>query len=257
MVCRRDSAKAETTFDFDTFCVRDVWAGDFGNKWDLLDEGVSLRETRRSMATSEEFSPPLVKKPGWLRRLYDWTLSWAHKPHGTMALFIIAFMESSFFPIPPDILLIALCVGHPEKAMRKALVCTVGSVLGGMAGYAIGWGAWGVMKDWFIPTVFSQANFDKVGLLFQDNAFLSIFTAAFTPIPYKVFTVTAGVFHVSFLALILASIVGRGMRFFLIAGLIRVFGAKVRLFIEKYFDILAWVALVVGIAGFVLLKYLH
>jgi membrane protein YqaA with SNARE-associated domain len=207
------------------------------------------------MSLSDDAPPLSVKKSSWLRRLYDWTLSWAHKPHGTLALFIIAFLESSFFPIPPDILLIALCVGHPEKAMRKAFVCTAGSVLGGMLGYGIGWGMWGVMHDWFIPTVFSQANFDKVGLLYQDNAFIAIFTAAFTPIPYKVFTVTAGVFHVNFLTLVFASIIGRGMRFFLIAGLIRIYGAQVRNFIEKHFDRLAWLALILGIAGFAALKY--
>ena len=197
------------------------------------------------------------KPPGLLRRLYNWTLSWADKPHGTAALFVIAFMESSFFPIPPDILLIALCVGNPAKAWRKAFVCTAGSVCGGIFGYSLGWGAWETLNGYFIPHVFSQELFNRVEELYQENAFLAILTAAFTPIPYKVFTVAGGVFHVSLVTLILASIVGRGARFFLLAGLIRFIGPKVKDILEKYFDWFAWGILLLGILGFVAVRYLH
>ncbi|MCX7827483.1 MAG: DedA family protein, partial [Verrucomicrobiae bacterium] len=133
------------------------------------------------------------RRPHLIRRLYDWTLGWAERPGGAWALFLIAFAESSVFPIPPDVLLLALCVGAPKKSFRFALICASGSVLGGMAGYLIGSAAWHIVKDFFIPFVFSQEAFEKVQSLYQGNAFVAILTAAFTPIPYKVFTVAAGV----------------------------------------------------------------
>lgn len=197
-----------------------------------------------------------VKRPHWLRRLYDWTVRWAERPGGAWALFFIAFIESSVFPVPPDVLLIALCVGAPRKSFRFATICAVGSVLGGMLGYAIGYGAWHAVKGFFIPYVFSQAAFDKVAGLYQQNAFLAVLTAAFTPIPYKVFTIAAGVCQVAFVPFVLASALGRSARFFLVGGLIFVFGARIRALIEKYFDWFAWGLLALGIAGFVVVKYL-
>lgn len=198
------------------------------------------------------------KKAGPIRRLYDWTISWADRPHGTWALFLIAFAESSFFPIPPDVLLVALCFGAREKWARYALVCTVGSILGAVAGWLIGWGLWSSVHDWFIPHLFSQAQFDKVGAMYAENAFLAVFTAAFTPIPYKVFTVAAGAFHVGIPVLVFGSIVGRGARFFIIAGLIRIFGPKVRPFVEKNIEwcfLAAGVLLVAAILAIKLLRH--
>lgn len=192
----------------------------------------------------------------WLRRLYDWVLHWAETPFGTPALFLLAFAESSFFPIPPDVLLIALTLGMPRRAFWYALACSVGSVAGAALGYVIGFGAWESLKGFFIPYLFSQEAFDHVGALYQDNAFLAIFTAAFTPIPYKVFTVAAGVWHehVPLLVLLSASAVGRPLRFFLVAGLLHFFGAPVKRLIDRYFD---WLALAFGvllIGGFVVIK---
>jgi len=197
-----------------------------------------------------------VRRPGWLRRLYDWTLSWAERPGGAWALFFLAVAESSFFPIPPDVLLLALCVGAPRRSFRFALICAAGSVLGGMVGYGIGYGAWATVKGLFIPYIFSQGAFDHVQTLYQGNAFLAILTAAFTPIPYKVFTIAAGVFQVGFWTLVSASLVGRSARFLLVAGVIFWFGPKMKEIIEKYFDWLAWALLLLGVAGFVALKYL-
>lgn len=199
----------------------------------------------------------VAARPSLLRRLYDWTLSWAERPGGAWALFVIAVAESSVFPVPPDVLLIALAVGAPRKAFRFAAICAAGSVVGGMLGYAIGWGAWHTVRDWFIPYLFSQAAFDKVQMLYQGNAFLAILTAAFTPIPYKVFTIAAGVFDVSFWTLVTASIVGRSARFFLVAGIIFVFGPQVKSWIEKYFDWCAWGFLVLLVLGFVAIKLAH
>lgn len=221
-----------------------------------LDSGVCFLPTSGPM--NLEAAPEVTPaKPHLLRRMYDWTVGWAERPGGAWALFFIAFIESSFFLVPPDVLLIALCVGAPKKSFRFALICSAGSVLGGMVGYAIGWGAWNAVKGLFIPYIFSQEAFDTVQRLYQGNAFLAIVTAAFTPIPYKVFTIAAGVFEVNFWTLVFASMIGRSARFFIVGGLIYIFGAKIKAMIEKYFDLFAWALLALGIAGFVAVKYLR
>jgi len=204
-----------------------------------------------SQTTSEE------KRPNLIRRLYNWTLGWAERPGGVWALFLLALIESSIFPIPPDVLLLALCVAAPAKSLRFALTCAAGSVIGGMLGYAIGYGAWHAVKGFFIPYVFSQAVFDKVQLLYQGNAFVAVLTAAFTPIPYKVFTIAAGAFEVNFWTFVSASAVGRSARFFLVAGMIFIFGAQIKALIEKYFDWFAWALLGLGIIGFAAIKLLR
>ncbi len=195
-------------------------------------------------------------RPNVVRRLYHWTVGWAERPGGTWALFAIAFAESSVFPVPPDVLLIALCVGAPRSAFRFALVCSAGSVLGGVAGWIIGTAAWHVARPFFIPWVFGQGTFDHVQALYSDNAFLAILTAAFTPIPYKVFTVAAGVFGVSLQTLVIASAIGRSARFFAVATVLYLFGAQVRTLIERYFDLLTWALLALGVAGFVAVRFL-
>lgn len=199
-------------------------------------------------------APP---RPHVIRRLYDWTVGWADRPGGTWALFAIAFAESSFFPIPPDVLLIALCVGAPRASFRFALVCSVGSVVGGVFGWLLGAAAWHVVKDAFIPYVFTQSTFDHVQRLYQGNAFLAILTAAFTPIPYKVFTVAAGVLDVSLSTLLVASVIGRSARFFMVAAVFFVFGRQMRTLIERYFDLLTWAFLALGVAGFLAVRYLQ
>lgn len=199
---------------------------------------------------------PASTRPHFIRRLYHWTIGWADRPGGAWALFGIAFVESSFFPIPPDVLLLALCVGAPKKSFRFALICSAGSVLGGMFGYLIGYAAWHAVKGLFIPYVFSQALFDKVQVLYQGNAFAAVLTAAFTPIPYKVFTVAAGAFEVNLWTLVSASVVGRSARFFLVGGTIFFLGAPVKALLEKYFDWFAWGLLALGIGGFMAIKYL-
>lgn len=208
----------------------------------------------KSESTCGEAKAP---RPGILRRLYDWTVGWAERPGSRWALFFIALAESSFFPVPPDVLLLALCVGAPRRSFWFAAVCAAGSVVGGMLGYGIGFLAWGAVKDVFIPYVFSQGVFDQVARLYEGNAFVAILTAAFTPIPYKVFTIAAGVFKVDFSTLIAASAIGRSGRFFLVAGTIFLFGPKMKELIEKYFDWFAWGLLLLGIAGFVAVKFLH
>ncbi|MBI2424726.1 MAG: DedA family protein [Candidatus Hydrogenedentes bacterium] len=192
-----------------------------------------------------------------VRRMYDWVLSWAETPYGSVALFLLAFVESSIFPIPPDVLLIALCVGHRSKAFRFAAICTVGSVLGAMVGYAIGAGAWAAVDDYFFTYVpgFTHTTFDRVGGLYEEWNFWVVFAAAFTPLPYKVVTIAAGVFAINFPMFVIASIVGRSARFFLVAGLLYLYGEPIRVFIDKWFNLLVVVFTLLLIGGFVVLKY--
>ncbi|MCZ6468574.1 MAG: DedA family protein [Candidatus Dadabacteria bacterium] len=190
------------------------------------------------------------------RRLYNWVLGWADTKYGVPALAIVSFAESSFFPVPPDPLLMALSLGKPKRAFWYALVCSVMSVLGGIFGYFIGWALWGLMSSFFLTYVFSPEAFDFVRAQYEQNAFLAILGAAITPIPYKVFTVTAGVFHINLLYLILASAIGRSARFFLEAGLVYFFGEQIRNFIDKYFNLLVTLFFILVLAGFFIVKFL-
>jgi len=190
------------------------------------------------------------------RRLYNWVLGWADTKYGVPALAIVSFAESSFFPVPPDPLLMALSLGKPKRAFWYALVCSVMSVLGGIFGYFIGWALWGLMSSFFLTYVFSPEAFDFVRAQYEQNAFLAILGAAITPIPYKVFTVSAGVFHINLLYLILASAIGRSARFFLEAGLVYFFGEQIRNFIDKYFNLLVTLFFILVLAGFFIVKFL-
>lgn len=196
---------------------------------------------------------------GWVRRLYDWVLHWADTPYGAPALFLLAFAESSFFPIPPDVLLIALAVAAPTRAFRYALICTVGSVLGGMAGYGIGYFLWdtaGVSQLFYdyVPG-FTPAVYEKVAASYAENGFLVVFLAGFTPIPFKVFTIAGGVCKIDLAMFALAAAVGRAGRFFLVAALFYFFGAPIKRWVDRYFEILVVVFSVLLVGGFVLIKY--
>ncbi|SEA67606.1 membrane protein YqaA, SNARE-associated domain [Desulfuromusa kysingii] len=194
-----------------------------------------------------------------LRRLYDWVLSWAQTPYGVFALAILAFAEASFFPVPPDVLLMALALSMPKKAYRFALIATIGSIVGGALGYLIGWGLWDSVGPYFyryVPGV-TVEGFDHIGSLFNLYGFWIIFAAGFTPIPYKIFTIGAGVFSVNFPVFMLASLVGRSLRFFLVAGMFYYLGKPAREFIEKYFNLLSILALLVMIAVILLFKFYY
>jgi membrane protein YqaA with SNARE-associated domain len=171
-------------------------------------------------------------------------------------LFVLSFAESSFFPIPPDILLIALALSMPSKALYFAGICSVASVLGGMAGYGIGWGLWEVVQNLFFDYVpgFSHQAFEKIKGKYELYNFWVVFTAGFTPIPYKVITISAGVFKVNFPVFVFASAASRSARFFLVGWLIYKYGAPVKGFIDRYFNVLTIVFTVLLIGGFVLIK---
>lgn len=189
-----------------------------------------------------------------LRGLYDWILHWAATPYGTWALFLLALSESSFFPIPPDVLLIALAVAIPEKSFKYALICSVGSVLGGCLGYLIGWQFMTSIGERIISFYGLNQKVAYIAELYSAYDAWAIGIAGFTPIPYKVFTISAGAFKINFWVFLLASIVSRSARFFLVGGLIYIFGSQIKSFIDRYFDLLAIAFTVLLVAGFVIIK---
>lgn len=199
-----------------------------------------------------------------LRKLYDWVLHWAETPYGSIALFILAFAESSFFPIPPDALLIALVLGATTKAFRFALNCTIASVLGALLGYTIGHFLWWTPSNEFTSIAmfffnsipgFTEKLFFDVQKMYDQYDFWIVFTAGFTPIPYKVITISSGAFNINLPMFVFASVISRGARFFLVAFLIWKFGPQIRTFIDKYFNWLAIAFTVLLIGGFVVIKY--
>jgi len=171
--------------------------------------------------------------------LRDWFLSYAEKPHARWWLAFFSFIESSFFPVPPDPLLVAVLAANRSRWYWDALITTVASIVGGLFGYLIGVFLWDTVGSTIVATYALEEEMVTVGRLFADNAFLAIFLAAFTPIPYKLFTISAGLFGINIPIFIIASILGRGGRFFAVAFLMKLFGAKISPVIFKYFNLLS------------------
>tara|TARA_B100001989_G_C24381949_1_gene384780 strand:+ start:138 stop:758 length:621 start_codon:yes stop_codon:yes gene_type:complete len=193
---------------------------------------------------------------GPLRRLYDWVLSWAETPWGPLALFVLSFCESSFFPIPPDPLLIALALGKRKKSFLFALNCTVASVLGGLFGYLIGYAMFETVAEPVLAFYGYGDKFQEYATLFNDNGAMAVFVPALTPVPYKLVTITAGATGLNLPIFIVASIIGRGLRFFVVAGLLWWLGEPVGRFIEKWFEWLTVGFAVLLVGGFILIRFL-
>lgn len=196
------------------------------------------------------------KTGGWtrpLRGLYDWVLSWADRPGGPWALVGVAVAEATFFPVPPDALLVPMVLGRPDRAWRFAALCTLGSVAGAALGYLLGAGLYGAVGEPILELYGYTEEYVRIGQLFRENLVVALGTAGFTPIPFKVFTIAAGGFAVSFPAFLAISTASRGARFFIVAGLLRIYGPRIREIVERHFGwaSLALAALVVG--GFVAL----
>jgi len=230
------------------------------------------------------------KKPNIIRRLYDWVLHWAETPYGTPALALNSFAEASFFPIPPDVLLIALDMGKPARSWWFAFVCTAASVLGGVLGYYIGYGLWEAVGNSIVEFYNAGDLFSQLSKTFEEYSFWAVFIAALTPIPYKIFTITAGAVaahlftspdfalavqdlggqvlgalqeqesaasHASyFMTFLAASLLGRSLRFFAVSALIYFFGEKIKVFIDRYFNLLSIAFVVLLVGGFFLISRL-
>lgn len=186
---------------------------------------------------------------GFLNGLIDWTKV-TFLPLGWLGLFIVAFIESSFFPVPPDLLVIVLSLASPDRALFFAFVSTLGSVLGAIFGYWLGIkGGLPLLKK-----MFSKKSIEKAHYLYNKYESWAIFIGAFTPIPFKVFTISAGVFYVNFRRFVFVSIIGRGLRYFAEAILIMLYGQKIIDFLDKYFDIVTMIVVVLGIVGYLVYK---
>lgn len=203
--------------------------------------------------TSPEVEPT---RSSPLRKLYDLVLAESETKRGPAILALVSFTESSFFPIPPDPLLIALGIGSPRRAIPLAIMTTVMSVLGGILGYLIG--AWMMesIGNSIISFFHAEERFAQLVDQFKGIGFLAILTAAFTPIPYKVFTIAAGFAGIALPIFIAASIVGRGVRFLAQGILIRIYGAEIQRFIDRWFGLLTILAVLLGILGFLALEQL-
>lgn len=192
---------------------------------------------------------------GPIRRFYNWGMEWVQRPYGVWILFLLAVAESSFFPIPPDVFLIVLAIATPKRAFRYAGICSAGSVLGGVIGYGLGF----LFMDsigFRIVDLYGLADKYTVAQdLYRQYDAWAVGAAGFTPIPYKLFTITAGAFRIDFWTFLLASIVSRTARFFLVAGFIYRFGAPVRYFLEKYFNLLSILFVVLLALGYLLIKW--
>jgi|TARA_B110000438_G_scaffold262023_1_gene273077 membrane protein YqaA with SNARE-associated domain len=183
--------------------------------------------------------------------LYEWTLKWAEHKFAPRILAVLTFAESVFFPIPPDVLLAPMVMAQREKAWRFATITTIASVLGGIVGYGLGY----LMFDpWIQPLITEfgyQARFDKAMLWFSEWGVWVVFIAGFSPIPYKLFTVSAGFLNMAFLPFLIASAVGRGMRFFMVAGIIRWGGAAMEKKLKQWVDVLGWLVVIAIVVAYI------
>lgn len=191
-----------------------------------------------------------------IRRLYDWTLSWAAHPRALWVLALVSFVESSVFPIPPDIMLIPMILAAPSRAWLIAGVCTVASVAGGIAGYAIGAFAFEALGEPILTALGKADSFDGFREQYNEWGAWAVLIAGVTPFPYKVITILSGATQLSLPVFIVASIVARGLRFFLVAGLLWKFGAPIREFIERRLGLMFSLFLALLLGAFILLKFI-
>jgi membrane protein YqaA with SNARE-associated domain len=211
----------------------------------LLISGAALPSAICQPGT-ELFSPDMTQsetvKANLLQKLYDRVLEWAGHPRAPGILSGLSFAESSFFPIPPDVMLAPMCLAQPSKGWRFAFLCTVSSVAGGLLGYVIGRWAFSSIEPWLMSSHYAPV-FDSAVQSFDRWGFLYVLLAGFTPIPYKVFTISAGVVGMPLLPFVLGSTVGRGARFFLVAGLINLMGDQAAARLRVWVDRAGWTIL--------------
>ena len=200
----------------------------------------------------------------YFKSIYNWVLSLSKKKNSDYSISLLSFSESFFFPIPPDVLLIPLCLGNRNKSFYFAFLCSVSSIAGGVFGYFIGKTLW-----WSVPAIEYSAlanlffeyvpgltidSFTEIKNLYEEWNFWIVFTAGFTPVPFKLITISSGTFSINFFMFIVASSLSRSARFFLLGSLIFIFGEKIRYFIEKYFNLLAFMFTILLVAGFAIIK---
>ena len=191
-----------------------------------------------------------------LRSLYNWTLEKAEHKYSAWILGLVSFAESSFFPIPPDILLIPMVIAKRVRAWTYAFICTFSSVLGGMVGYGIGYFFYNSIGIIIIDAYHLSNSFSAFESYYNQYGILIVLGAGFTPFPFKFITIASGVFNLNILLFIITAIVARGLRFYLIAGLLFVFGEKIKVLIDKYFNILAILFFTLLVGSVLLIKFI-
>ena len=199
-----------------------------------------------------------------LRKLYNWVLRLAETPYGLLALFIVSFSEASFFPVPPDVLLIVLVLARRGQAFKFAFICSIASIAGGLVGYCIGHFIWweganyNSIANFFFNNVpgFTEALFQKIQYQYNHYGFIIIFTAGFTPIPFKVFTISAGAFDISLPLFLIASTLSRSARFFLVSILIWKYGEKINYLIGRYFNLLSIIFVIILVGSYFLINFI-
>ena len=191
-----------------------------------------------------------------LRRLYDRTLALAGHRHAMWALALVAFVESSVFPIPPDLLIIPMVLAAPARAWRIAVVTTLASVLGGLLGYGIGAGLYEAIGEPILVLYGYEEKFAAFSASYNEWGAWIVFTAGFSPLPYKIFTIASGVTELNLAVFLVASLVSRGARFFLVAGLLWYFGEPIRRFIENNLPVLTLAFCILLLGGFLAVRYL-
>jgi membrane protein YqaA with SNARE-associated domain len=191
-----------------------------------------------------------------LRRLYQWTLDKCGHPLAERWLAFISFVESSVFPIPPDVLLAPMCLARPDRAFRYALICTVASVVGALLGYAIGLFLFETVGQWVLSVYGLEDKFRDFADRFNEHGWLVVLLAGFTPLPFKVITIAAGATAMPLYVLIFASVIARSARFFLVAALLWKFGPPMKALIDRHFALLTTLFGLALVGGFVALRYL-
>ncbi|WP_298557957.1 YqaA family protein [uncultured Aliiroseovarius sp.] len=191
-----------------------------------------------------------------IKRLYDWTMGLANTPHALWALAVVAFLESSVFPIPPDVLMIPMIIARPSRAFVIAGVALVASVLGGMFGYYIGWGMFETVGRPVLEFYGKDAYFDEFATRYNEWGAWAVLIAGVTPFPYKVITILSGATGLNFGVFMIASVIARGLRFFIVATLLWKFGAPIRHFIERRLGLLFTVFCILLVGSFYLVKFL-
>ena len=192
----------------------------------------------------------------FLKRIYNWTLEKVQHKNAKWYLSLISFAESSFFPIPPDILLIPMALSSKAKALFYAFICTLFSVLGGILGYAIGYFFYNSLGIYIVEFYHLENSFSVFGNYYKEFGILIVLGAGITPFPYKFITIASGVFGLNIFLFIIISIIGRGLRFYLIAILLYFFGEKIKLFIDKYFNILTIVFFILLVGSVFIIRFL-
>lgn len=191
-----------------------------------------------------------------LRRLYDWTISLAESPRATVALGAVSFAESSFFPVPPDVMLVPMSLAKPKKALFYAMLCTITSVAGGILGYAIGALLYDTLGKWIVELYGMTDKLEHFRDMYRQYGAWIILIKGLTPIPYKLVTIASGLAGYDFLMFVVLSLITRGARFYLLAGILNYFGEPIRKFIEANLALMATLLIVAVLGGFYVVKFL-